>query len=332
MGHGIMIQPYASLPFPVVDGVELFFVLSGFLIGSILIRTIEKEERFGLKSLLHFWKRRWFRTLPNYYLILLINVILVYYEVINGDLEQFGWSFVFFSHNLYNSFHSFFWESWSLSVEEWFYIVLPLSVIFFRVFLSKQNTLLATIGLLILAPILYRISQSGVKVDGYGLDVEFRKVVVMRLDAIIYGVLAAYIKFYHGAFWSKSRWIAFVLGFVIIYTSIYIPKEPNDFFTKTLNFTLLSIGAMCLLPLADSIKSYRFKWLGHAVTHISKISYSMYLVNLALVAQVIMKNFRPETNQEAWLLYSVFWTVTIGLSTFLYYFFEKPMMSLRDRI
>jgi peptidoglycan/LPS O-acetylase OafA/YrhL len=80
-----------------VDGVELFFVLSGFLIGSILIKKIEKEEKFGLKSIMHFWKRRWFRTLPNYYLILFLNVLFIKLEFKNGDLDAFGWDFIFFT-------------------------------------------------------------------------------------------------------------------------------------------------------------------------------------------------------------------------------------------
>src|SRR6185437_6603625 len=52
------------------DGVSVFFVLSGFLIGSILLKTINEQE-FNSKKLLHFWIRRWFRTLPTYFLFLI---------------------------------------------------------------------------------------------------------------------------------------------------------------------------------------------------------------------------------------------------------------------
>ena len=52
------------------DGVELFFVLSGFLIGGILIRSYEKNGGFDRDLLLNFWTRRWFRTLPAYYFVL----------------------------------------------------------------------------------------------------------------------------------------------------------------------------------------------------------------------------------------------------------------------
>src|SRR5262245_39179853 len=54
-------------------GVELFFVLSGFLIGGIILRTFPEVPR--LPTLGHFWIRRWFRTLPNYYLFLALNAL-----------------------------------------------------------------------------------------------------------------------------------------------------------------------------------------------------------------------------------------------------------------
>ncbi len=71
------------------DGVDLFFVLSGFLIGTILLKEISTSKSFTFSQLTNFWKRRWFRTLPNYYLILLVNVIIVKYNIINEDINQF---------------------------------------------------------------------------------------------------------------------------------------------------------------------------------------------------------------------------------------------------
>ncbi|HUM52796.1 MAG TPA: acyltransferase family protein, partial [Chitinophagales bacterium] len=55
---------------------DLFFVLSGYLIGMILIKFYEKEKTFNLKTAYNFWIRRWFRTLPNYYLVLFVTAIL----------------------------------------------------------------------------------------------------------------------------------------------------------------------------------------------------------------------------------------------------------------
>ena len=58
-----------------IFGVEVFFVLSGYLIGGIFMRDIEGSH-FDIHTVMHFWKRRWFRTLPNYYLFLIISLVV----------------------------------------------------------------------------------------------------------------------------------------------------------------------------------------------------------------------------------------------------------------
>ncbi|XOV67573.1 MAG: acyltransferase family protein [Fluviicola sp.] len=338
LSHGSMLSGpiFSWLPHvPLPDGVELFFVLSGFLIGTILIKTLEESERFGWRELVHFWKRRWFRTLPNYYLILLVNFILVSTSVIGGEdsLDQFNWKFLFFAHNLYEGFYGFFWESWSLSVEEWFYISLPLIIIGLRFFLSKRATLLASIVILIAAPLLYRYSLADENYDAFWFDVEVRKVVIVRLDTIIYGVLAAYIAYYYKEIWYKTRWITFLLGLFLMYQVMYTPHPIDTLYGKVFYFTALSIAAMLLLPMAASLKSNPLGTVGRGITFISKISYAMYLVNLALVAQVIIniaKDMPPLTVKQHWLAYIIFWTATIIFSTVIYYLYEKPMTKLRD--
>jgi peptidoglycan/LPS O-acetylase OafA/YrhL len=77
-----------------VDGVEWFFVLSDFLISNILLKTINQTpEKRDWANLFYFWKRRWFRTLPNYYLILLVNYYIVKHNIIHEDISQFSWRF-----------------------------------------------------------------------------------------------------------------------------------------------------------------------------------------------------------------------------------------------
>ena len=306
-------------------------MLSGFLIGSILIKEFNQKKGFSLTSLTNFWKRRWFRTLPNYYLILSINFILVKFNIIEGNIENFNFKFLLFLQNFSSGFTDFFWESWSLSVEEWFYISVPLILLTFNLVFTKKTGILLSILSLILIPLLYRISISGTSVDEFWWDVNFRKVVLTRLDAIVYGVLAAYFKYYYSNFWVKSRNWMFVLGLSLLCISLYLPHDPNAFYTKTFYFSIVSLGAMLLLAKADSLKTPNYLILGKMVTHISKISYSMYLVNLALVAQVIDYNFPAQNNFEKVYLYIFYWTSTILISTVLYKYFEKPIMTFRDR-
>lgn len=107
-----------------LDGVAIFFVLSGFLIGGILVKLLEREKP-TFPVLLNFWNRRWLRTLPMYFLILIILVISTYF--INPDkLPSDLWKFLFFFQNFTVRPPSFFGESWSLSIEEWFYFLVPL--------------------------------------------------------------------------------------------------------------------------------------------------------------------------------------------------------------
>lgn len=118
----------------------------------------------------------------------------------------------------------------------------------------------------------------------------------------------------------------FVLGLMIIYINVYIPKEPNDFYTKTFSFSINSLGAALLLAKADGFKNPRYIFTGKLITFISTISYSIYLVNLALVAQLLEKNFHPHTKFENALIYMVYWIATIVISTIIYKFFQKPII------
>ena len=102
-------------------GVEMFFVLSGFLIGRILLRSFDESP--GVKTLFGFWLRRWFRTLPNYYLFLIIYIFL--YPAPGGHYPDLM-SFVFFFQNFASwRLDGLFEISWSLAVEEWFYLLFP---------------------------------------------------------------------------------------------------------------------------------------------------------------------------------------------------------------
>ncbi len=339
MGHGGWMLNKTNTNFPwirFIDGVELFFVLSGFLIGGILIKLFQNTESPKLRTIYHFWIRRWFRTLPNYYLILLLNILLVYYGIINEDFSQFNWKYFLFIQNFSQPFYGFFWESWSLSIEEWFYLLFPiiLGVLYFigkYLKVSKKHIFLYSINLFLIIPFLLRFFvASKFNVDSFWLEVKIYKVVIYRLDGIALGLLAAYIKYWHPNFWFKSRNISFALGIILTYIILYSSWLPNDFSTKVFKIILQGIGCFLLLPKFDSIKSAP-PIITKICTHISLISYSMYLINLALVSEVIRDNFPPHDAKSAWIMYLSYWVIIITVSTLLYKYYEKPMMDIRDK-
>ncbi|NNC82809.1 MAG: acyltransferase [Flavobacteriales bacterium] len=319
--------PYIPLP----DGVELFFVLSGFLIGGILIRTIEREEGMGLGSLLHFWKRRWFRTLPNYYLILILNVLWVHWGWNDNKMEYFGWEFFLFVQNFSDSFYGFFWESWSLSIEEWFYLISPILIILLHRLLGLKKAILYSSLMLIVFSIAYRYWILEPPSDYFWWDVRFRKVVLSRLDAIMFGVLGAYLSAFHSRFWTRIKWPALILGVALYLADRIWGGGWSSLYGQVFALSLLSLSCALLLPWASSVKDFRIGWLGRSLTFISLISYSMYLVNLGLVAQVIKTHFLPETVSQEALWYAIYWVVVFLFSTVLYALWERPMMDLRDR-
>jgi peptidoglycan/LPS O-acetylase OafA/YrhL len=340
LGHGGSMLEKANTNFPcirLIDGVELFFVLSGFLIGSILIKKFINGDSFGPKTIINFWIRRWFRTLPNYYLILVLNIIVIYFGIRTGDLSNFNWKFLLFLHNFSNGFSGFFWESWSLSIEEWFYIFFPIILFIFYTILkqfkvSKKLIFLYAILLFLFIPLLLRFFiASTFDVNKFWLGVNIYKVVIYRLDGIAFGLLGAFIKHSSPKFWHKTRNISFTLGIIISYTILYTDWIPKEFSTKVFKLFYQSIGCFLLLAKFDSIKNASLV-ITKVFTHISLISYSMYLINLGLVFAIIRDNFNLNGPYTAWISYLIYWAAVIMFSTLLYKYYERPFMNLRDKL
>src|SRR4051812_22345461 len=106
-------------------GVEIFFVLSGFLVGAIFLKLMA-DRPFSLSSMKYFWIRRWFRTLPAYYLALLIYTAYSYFAEHRFIFtDTYNLLYFVFLQNFIKPAPEFFRHAWSLSIEEWFYLLLP---------------------------------------------------------------------------------------------------------------------------------------------------------------------------------------------------------------
>lgn len=314
-----------------IDGVDFFFVLSGFLIGTILLKKLEENRgKFSLRDLLEFWKRRWFRTLPAYYLVLILNLIFAYFHFNLGNIEQFGWKFIFFLQNFHAPFYDFFWESWSLSIEEWFYVFCPVLIFGLRYFFKAKSAFLLASCVLLVLPLGIRFYEVDFVLDDFWYGVSFRKVVLLRLDVIAYGLIASWIAFYYPKIWFRSKCVLLAFGCVLIYFLIYENSTVNSYFKQVYYFSLCPLSVFCLLPFLSGFKLER-NFFNKIVTYISKISYSMYLINLGLLAEVFQKNVVFEGALDRILNYLLYWIALILFSSLLYYFFETPTTRLRDK-
>ena len=331
--HGNMLLAKAGMDFmkiKLIDGVEMFFVLSGFLIGSMLINTIEKKG-LSFSTVYKFLVRRWFRTLPNYFLILIVNIIIVYFGIIKEDFSQFNYKFFFFIQNFSKPFHGFFWESWSLSIEEWFYLLFPFSILIFGLLAFKRvkisYVVLFVISLFLIVPIMLRASV--VNIESYWNNIQMKGIVIYRLDSIAFGLLAAYLNKYHFKSFTRYKNMMLVIGLIGAFILMYIDKHHHFNFFRIFDYSILSFCIFLFLPKLNSITNIKTRF-AKVVTHISMISYSMYLINLAVVAEVIYFNIPIQSKFTAIMAYLLFWFVLITLSTLLFKYYEKPMMDLRD--
>lgn len=318
-------------------GVELFFVLSGFLIGGILYRLFVTTD-FNRTTFFYFLKRRWFRTLPSYYLILLLNCGLGL--LFGFQMEHVGYYFLFLQ-NFATTMPTFFSESWSLSVEEFAYLIGALAFFIAALVFRRKNKsrlfLAVVLGLILLF--------IGIKVGYYfwtsnttlmQWNVSLKAVVIYRIDSILIGMAFSWLYINYSEFWLKHKLKMTVLGcflIVLMFVGVgffQILIENYPFFWNVFYLPITSFTFALFLPF---LSEWRIapSWFAKPVTWISLISYSIYLIHYSLVLQ-LLKYWIDTVSLPDWQLHLftlVYLVITFSLSYLLYRYYEKPIMAFR---
>jgi peptidoglycan/LPS O-acetylase OafA/YrhL len=326
-------------------GVEIFFVLSGFLIGNIMYKSFQnKLDKNGLKV---FWIRRWYRTLPLYYIVLALNVVLTMLIEGPSQVPLTAFLFPFFLQNFLWPHPYFFIPAWSLTIEEYFYLLFPL-VLFLFMNARKipfRRSFLLMIALFLIGPLLLRINSYLVVELGYinkfrsgfeaHWDLHFRKINLFRLDAIGMGVLMAYLNNNYKAFlqrWKNQLLAAslLVLGLGIWLYFHFVHPDQINVVSAILIFPVFSIGFALCIPFLQGVRSMGF--LSSPITYISKVSYSIYLLHTLLsdfVFKYIYSESYPLIYQVGiWLL---FLAVSITIAGFSFRYIELPFTQRREK-
>jgi peptidoglycan/LPS O-acetylase OafA/YrhL len=317
-----------------LDGVAFFFVLSGFLIGGILLRQMEKET-FTFKKAKDFLIRRWFRTLPNYFVVLIFLVVFSYFfDAVK--YKGFDWTYFFFMQNMNQGTRGFFGESWSLAVEEYFYLFLA-SVVFLlsnwfkgKLTLVFNSIIIFTIlSVLVLRIYLFFNSELFVK------DIPF--FTFCRFDSIMVGVLGAWLFVSRPKMKLSWAWISLILG-VGILILLKLTAFLSDYLAIVYFPLFRSLAVLMMFPLL-LIWQNKGTIIERFLVFTGKISYSLYLINLCVVMYIVIEfvinNTWENTNFETaiwyWLI-PVYWLVSYLLATILYYTIEIPFLKLRDKV
>ncbi len=309
--------------------VELFFALSGFLIGSILLKIIQLQLSY--KLLINFWLKRWMRTLPAYFVVIAIIMLFK---------NEIYFSFLVFLQNYVPEELKVFPVSWTISLEEWFYLTFPilLYVIYNTTnkIISVKNIFLITTLIYILIPLLLRITVLLNHPDSHW-DLSLRKSIFIRFDSIGYGLLLAWTHYYFPKILYQKliKYGALILAILLMFTTWWYFNQSVEIFNGRLNWvnTLIvfpGVNILCALIIiyALSFKNYKYKPLASLLTSISITSYSLYLIHF----QIFRYFSKKSTNEvEAWSYMVLAILVTFLLGFLLNITVEKYFINKRNK-
>ncbi len=322
-------------PYTKVDGVTLFFVLSGFLIGRIIFRTIEGRN---FRSLVRFYNRRWWRTLPNYYFFFALHIVFYYVFSIQENID---WRGLLFLQNINSPPEGFFRESWSLAVEEWFYLVFPFIwwLLHKKEVKPKLRTYLTyTLGMLLLAWAYkawffasHSIPEGSACTNCRNyLEIYVRLPVVFRFSSILWGVLLS-IVFMYKRMWFDRGWPWFISA-VLVWVLGEWAFHQIDPVTKTIwKLEFKSLLAALFIAAAYSLPHPNIR-LSNVVNRISVYSYSIYLINLPFLAiwrWLILDKLQIESAFGVLMSLPLAWLLIYALASVTYHKLEKPLTQLR---
>src|ERR1700722_10649629 len=301
-------------------GVMIFFVLSGFLITSILLREHEEMGRISLKE---FYRRRAFRIFPAFYCCWMVATVvdLAFHEFHwKGALTSF-----FYMMDYGRAFHtgdpaySHMWISWSLAIEEKFYLLWPLLLIFL---LRKRSTIVRTMLLIILGLWTYR----AILYLGFGVRWDYvYSAFDMRADALLAGCLLAVLLENSQTRLVCCRLLQWqslsLLPPLSLVCIVVFPSSNRSFFLLLWSLQPLIIAAMLLQTAYWGARSWAF-CRSRVVRVVALLSYSLYLYH-PLGSKIVYFLHVPHNGLASVLLVPL-------MAVASYRLVERPFMWMRD--
>jgi len=324
----VLVHHTTEIELPLLDnfqfngrlGVSIFFVISGYLICTLFLR---ERDRFGNVCLKSFYLRRIYRLFPLYYAVLLIECLLVFvlnaYSPENRALfaDKLPSYLFYYSNWLATATQGPFFVSWSLAIEEQFYLAFGLMFAFLR------RRLL--IGILVAAYLCKFTLLNLTNLRDLHPDLPWAGLSTIQ-SSLLFGVLAAYLLHSRRGYAicrsllapAAAPWI--ILACMIGWLSLVrICLETN---ILALTFNVLSALLVISLSIRDSVPLIG----GPAFSHIGKVSYGIYLLHMPIFGAVKRVTLDP----FAVLLLGV--AGVIIAASISYRFFETPFLRLKERL
>jgi peptidoglycan/LPS O-acetylase OafA/YrhL len=318
-------------------GVDLFFVLSGYLIGSQLLRPYTRGSRPSIGG---FYMRRAFRVLPAYL------TVLLFYFAIPGFREAPGlspaWQFLTFTENFRIDYlhDQAFSHVWSLCVEEHFYLVLPVLILLLMRRPSFSKAFVMVLGILcfgigIRAYIyLHQIAIFPRDDDAFALAYVERIYYPThtRLDGLLVGVTLATIKTFRPSWWQRAMshgYLLLVGGLALCAGAIWLFNDRLSFSASVIGFPLLAVGLGLLIASSIAPSSPLSRVRGFGL--IAALAYSAYLTHKEIIH--FLRSHSPRLVEgRGWLALVAYFGFSFLAAFVLYMAVERPFLRLRERI
>jgi peptidoglycan/LPS O-acetylase OafA/YrhL len=321
------------------SGVDMFFVLSGFLISGLLFKEL---ERTGSLALGRFWGRRAFKILPSYAVLL---AVLAWAGATHW-LDTSSPSMVLSSLIQHGLFVQNYLEhnpngpTWSLAVEEHFYLLLPglLLMLWRSASVAQFERRVLTVGVVVMAVVLagrcLHAWQAGVHTEDYRLS-------HFRIDSLFLGVLVQLLaRRKHGLALAviKHPWRALAVAAMLIAPSFFMGRSHPVMFS--VGFTGLGLGyALVVLVFAHGFDFRHPSLPGRVLAQIGTWSYNIYLWNFFLtglplggyaLAQAWLATGIADPMLEVVARGTLFIIVSVAVGAAFTWLVENPFLWLRD--
>ncbi len=322
-------------------GVDLFFVLSGYLIGDQILRAYIRKEDFSLK---YFYARRLLRTLPNYYVV--FALYLLFPVVLSGTSTAPFWQFITFTQNLEMRPGETFTHSWSLCVEEQFYLLFPLICMLALSKTSNALRLWVILGAGFMVAALLRLimfnnhEKSAIDIMDYYEFIYYPS--YSRFDELLPGIALAIIKNYHRITFGKLLLYGnhfFVAGlissgvvFYLFLNTHYQHGIGTSAWTTSIGYSLLAISFSLLVLAALSPASWLYRCKIPGATNLALWSYAIYLIHKPLYQLLKQPINNLGISTDGYLGMGIIVVVSIVAGWILFKVVETPFMKLRTRL
>ncbi|MFT4928925.1 MAG: peptidoglycan/LPS O-acetylase OafA/YrhL [Phenylobacterium sp.] len=313
-------------------GVDLFFVLSGFLIGSQLFKSISPRHTLNIGQ---FYLSRALRILPAYLAVMSIYFLLPFTRE-GGGLPPL-WQFLSFSVNLLVDVSSnTFSHVWSLCIEEHFYLLFPIVVL-----LLMNRGSAATIIILACAMVGFGMYLRGdIWLNGLTDYPPYRQYVekiyyptYTRLDGLLAGVLLATLKVFRPNLWGVAMHHAnklLLVGFSGLALAIGVFQVRFGFMATVIGFPILSFSLAFIVAGASSANSMIGRYRVPGASVVATLAYSLYLTHKS-VFYMITTNFESQLSSNGYLTFFVYAIAALLAASILYVIVERPFLKLRSK-